>query len=65
MHLLKIDKENYIGQADPFILESRGRFYIYTTGDDGIYAYSAFSASGNSRVWYLHIPMLRISGRRA
>ena len=41
MHLLKIDKENYIGQADPFSLESRGRFYIYTTGDDGIYAYSA------------------------
>ncbi len=41
MHLLKIDKEKYIGQADPFILESRGRFYIYTTGDDGIYAYSA------------------------
>lgn len=41
MHLLKIDKDNYIGQADPFILESNGRFYIYTTGDDGIYAYEA------------------------
>lgn len=41
MHLLAIDKENYIGQADPFILESGGRFYIYTTGDDGIYAYEA------------------------
>ena len=33
MHLLKIDKENYIGQADPYILESGGRYYIYTTGD--------------------------------
>ncbi len=41
MQLLEINKENYIGQADPFILESCGRFYIYTTGDDGIYAYSS------------------------
>ena len=41
MQLLEINKKNYIGQADPFILESGGRFYIYTTGDDGIYAYSS------------------------
>jgi beta-xylosidase len=41
MQLLEINKENYIGQADPFILESSGRFYIYTTGDEGIYAYSS------------------------
>lgn len=41
MHLLKIDKENYIGQADPFILKSNGRYYIYTTGHDGIYAYQS------------------------
>ncbi|MBO4341467.1 MAG: family 43 glycosylhydrolase, partial [Clostridia bacterium] len=41
MQLLEVKKENYIGQADPFILESGGRFYIYTTGDDGIYAYSS------------------------
>lgn len=41
MHLLKIDKDNYIGQADPFIFESGGRYYIYTTGHDGIYAYHA------------------------
>lgn len=39
MHLLNIDRENYIGQADPFILKSGGRYYIYTTGHDGIYAY--------------------------
>lgn len=39
MHLLKIDKDNYIGQADPFILKSGGRYYIYTTGHDAIYAY--------------------------
>ncbi|MBR4452090.1 MAG: glycoside hydrolase family 43 protein [Clostridia bacterium] len=41
MQLLEINKENYIGQADPFILEFGGSFYIYTTGDDGIYAYSS------------------------
>lgn len=41
MHLLKIDKENYIGQADPYIFESNGKFYIYTTGSDGVYAYYA------------------------
>ena len=33
MHLLKIDKENYIGQADPFILKANGH--------DGIYAYQS------------------------
>ena len=41
MHLLEIDKENYLGQADPFILKSGGRYYIYTTGHEGIYAYSS------------------------
>lgn len=41
MHLLEIDKENYIGQADPFILKSGGRYYIYTTGHDGVYAYQS------------------------
>lgn len=41
MQLLEINKDNYIGQADPFIMESGGRFYIYTTGSDGVYAYSS------------------------
>lgn len=41
MHLLKIDKEKYIGQADPYILKSGGRYYIYTTGHDAIYAYQS------------------------
>lgn len=43
MHLLNIDKDNYIGQADPFIFKSKGKYYIYTTGHDGIYAYSSDS----------------------
>lgn len=51
MHLLKIDKDNYIGQADPFIFESNGKFYIYTTGDDGIYAYYADDLFGE---WKFH-----------
>ncbi len=43
MQLLKVDKDNYIGQADPYIIEHNGKFYIYTTGEDGIYAYSSDS----------------------
>lgn len=41
MQLLEINKETYIGQADPYILESAGRYYIYTTGNDGVYAYES------------------------
>ena len=36
MQLHEINKGKYIGQADPFILEHGGKFYIYTTGKDGI-----------------------------
>ena len=39
MHLLKIEPDCYPGQADPFILKSAGRYYIYVTGHDAIYAY--------------------------
>lgn len=39
MQLLDINKDEYIGQADPFIFEDEGKYYIYTTGDSGIYAY--------------------------
>ena len=41
MHLLKINKEHYLGQADPFILKAGGKYYIYTTGHDGVYAYES------------------------
>lgn len=47
MQLLKIDKENYVGQADPYILKHNGKFYIYTTGTDGIYAHSCNSLLGD------------------
>ncbi len=46
MQLLKINKEHYIGQADPFIFLSQGSFYIYTTGEDGVYAYSSGTLLG-------------------
>ena len=39
MHLLKIEENQYKGQADPYILKSGNRYYIYVTGHDGIYAY--------------------------
>lgn len=39
MHLLKTEQDCYKGQADPFILKSGGRYYIYVTGHDAIYAY--------------------------
>ena len=39
MQLLEANKETYTGQADPFILEAGGKFYIYTTGTKGVYAY--------------------------
>ena len=41
MQLLETKKEGYIGQADPFILKAGGRYYIYTTGEDGVYAYES------------------------
>ena len=47
MQLLKIDKENYVGQADPFILKHNDKYYIYTTGDDGLYAHSCDSLLGD------------------
>ncbi|MBQ9517272.1 MAG: glycoside hydrolase family 43 protein [Eubacterium sp.] len=59
MHLLQIDKDNYIGQADPYIIESGGRYYIYTTGHDGIYAYHADDLFGD---WKLHGIVMTMPG---
>ena len=35
MHLLPLDKSNYVGQADPYILKSGGKYYIY--GENALY----------------------------
>ncbi|MBQ7202652.1 MAG: glycoside hydrolase family 43 protein [Eubacterium sp.] len=59
MHLLKIDKDNYIGQADPYIIESDGRYYIYTTGHDGIYAYHADDLFGG---WHFYGMVMTVEG---
>ena len=59
MHLLQIDKDNYIGQADPYIIESDGRYYIYTTGHDGIYAYHSDSLFGE---WKFHGMVMTFPG---
>lgn len=60
MQLLKIDKENYVGQADPYIIEHQGKYYIYTTGDDGIYAHSCDTLLGD---WNFEGRILTIEGR--
>ena len=59
MHLLKIDKENYIGQADPFILKANGRYYIYTTGHDGIYAYQSDNLFDG---WEFYVKVMTVEG---
>ena len=60
MQLLKIDKDNYIGQADPYIIEHNGKYYIYTTGDDGLYGYSCDTLLGD---WKFEGQIFTISGR--
>ncbi len=60
MQLLKIDKDNYIGQADPYIIEHDGKFYIYTTGDDGLYGYSCDTLLGD---WKFEGQIFTLEGR--
>ena len=62
MQLLKIDKENYIGQADPYIIEHEGKFYIYTTGDDGLYGYSCDTLLGD---WKFEGQIFTLEGRES
>ncbi len=60
MQLLKIDKDNYIGQADPYIIEHQGKYYIYTTGDDGLYGYSCDTLLGD---WKFEGQIFTLEGR--
>ena len=60
MQLLKIDKDNYVGQADPYIIEHEGKYYIYTTGDDGIYAHSCDTLLGD---WNFEGRIFTVEGR--
>jgi GH43 family beta-xylosidase len=60
MQLLKINKSNYIGQADPYIIEHNGKYYIYTTGDDGLYGYSCDTLLGD---WKFEGQIFTLDGR--
>ena len=64
MHLLEVDKSSgqYIGQADPFILKARGRYYIYVTGHDGIYAYHSDNLFSG---WKYHGVVMSVPGLSA
>ena len=62
MHLLKIQPGCYPGQADPFILKSGGRYYIYVTGHDAIYAYHSDDLLEG---WQYYGPVLSAPGLRA
>jgi GH43 family beta-xylosidase len=62
MHLLKAEKGCYQGQADPFILKSKGRYYIYVTGHDAIYAYHSDHLLDG---WQYHGPVLSVPGLHA
>ncbi len=62
MHLLKIEEGCYPGQADPFILKSGGRYYIYVTGHDAVYAYHSDSLLEG---WRYYGPVLTAEGYSA
>ena len=64
MHLIEIEKigDRYTSQADPYILKSGGRYYIYVTGDDGVYAYDSDNLFSG---WQYRGRVLTVPGRRA
>lgn len=62
MRLLKSSQNGYAGQADPFILKSGGRYYIYVTGHDGIYAYHSDALLDG---WKYYGPVLTVPGLSA
>ncbi len=62
MQILYAGKDHYQGQADPFILKSGGRYYIYVTGHDAIYAYHSDSLLDG---WQYHGPLMTVPGLKA
>lgn len=62
MRLLYPKPGAYAGQADPFILKSGGRYYIYVTGHDAIYAYHSDSLLDG---WEYYGPVMTVPGRSA
>jgi len=62
MRLLKAEDGCYQGQADPFILKSGGRYYIYVTGHDAIYAYHSDELLSG---WKYFGPVMTVPGLSA
>ena len=62
MRLLDTKPGQYPGQADPFILKSGGRYYIYVTGHDAIYAYHSDDLFAG---WQYRGPVLEVPGLHA
>ena len=62
MHLLQIESGNYQGQADPYILKSGGRYYIYVTGHDAVYAYHSDNLFDG---WKYHGKVMKMFGHEA
>ena len=62
MQLLHPMDGAYQGQADPYILKSGGRYYIYVTGHDAIYAYHSDSLLEG---WQYYGPVPTVPGRSA
>ena len=56
MHLLEIDKENYLGQADPFILKSGARYYIYSGTEGKVFEFD-LEILGRQAVHDKNIPL--------
>ncbi len=59
MRLLSIEPGCYPGQADPYVLKSGGRYYIYVTGPEAVYAYHSDDLLQG---WQYHGPVLTAPG---
>lgn len=59
MRLLTPPTDGYKGQADPYILKYNGKYYIYVTGHDAVYAYHSDSLFEN---WKYYGKVMTIEG---
>ncbi len=62
MRLLQDNAFGPRGQADPYILKSGGRYYIYVTGQDAVYAYHSDSLFSG---WEYYGAVMTVEGHRA
>lgn len=62
MRLLSTPENGYKGQADPYILKHNGKYYIYVTGHDAVYAYTSTDLFEN---WKYYGKVMTFSGHDA